>query len=63
MYTGLSWGILSDRDHVEDVGVDGRIILKSMFKKLDRDMEWINLPQYRDRWRALVNVATNVWVP
>jgi hypothetical protein len=24
-----------------------------------RGMDWIDLDQYRDRWRALVNVAIN----
>jgi hypothetical protein len=26
-------------------------------------MEWIELAQDRDRWRALVNVATNLRIP
>ena len=27
------------------------------------DMDWIDLAQDRDRWRALVNTLMNLWVP
>ena len=48
----------------EDLGVDGRIILKRILKKCDLDsVGWIDLYQDRDRWRALVNVAMNLRVP
>jgi hypothetical protein len=26
-------------------------------------MDWIDLAQYRDQWRALVNMVMNLWVP
>jgi hypothetical protein len=39
-------------DHLEDAGVNGRIILK--LKMGCGGMDWIYLAQDRDRWRALI---------
>jgi hypothetical protein len=33
VYTGFWWGNLRDREHLEDAGVDGSIILKWNFRK------------------------------
>jgi len=35
MHTGFWWGHLREGHHLEDVDVDGRIILKWVFKKWD----------------------------
>jgi len=35
VHTGFWWVNLRKREHLEDVGVDGRIILKRIFKKWD----------------------------
>jgi hypothetical protein len=50
-------------DHLGDPGLDGRIILKWIFKKWYLGMDWIELAQVRDRWRALVNAVMNLRVP
>jgi hypothetical protein len=50
-------------DHLEDPGVDVRIILKWTCEGWMGGMDWINLAQDRDRWRALVNAVMNLRVP
>jgi hypothetical protein len=34
VYTGFWWGNLREREHVGDPGIDGRIILRWVFRKL-----------------------------
>ena len=64
MYTGFRWGNLRERDHLGDPGVDGRKILRWIFRKWDvGGMDWIELAQDRDRWRELVDVVMNLRVP
>ena len=68
------WGKLKVRDYwsgdvgkpeskglLENLGVDERIILKDMLKKLD--VNWIVLAQDTDKWRALVNAVMNLRIP
>ena len=49
------------RNHLEDLGVDGNIILKCIFKKWNGE-SWTEygLAQDRDRWPALVSVVMNL---
>ena len=63
VHTGLCWGNLRERDYLEDPGIDGRIILRWIFRKLDGGVEWIGLAQDRDKWRTLVNAVVNLRVP
>ena len=49
MYTGFWWGNLRERDHFEDPVVDGKIIMRRVFRKWDGDMDWIDLAQDKGR--------------
>jgi hypothetical protein len=52
------------RDHKENPKVCGRIILKWSLERYDGGgMDWINLAQDRDQWRALVNTIMNLQAP
>jgi len=35
VYTGFWWGNLRERDHLEDSGIDRKIILRWIFRKWD----------------------------
>jgi hypothetical protein len=52
VHAGFWWGNLRDRDTIkmdlQEVGCGG--------------MDWIELAQERDRWRAFLNVSTNLRV-
>jgi hypothetical protein len=63
VHTGFWWGNLREGDDLGDSSVDGRIILERIFKKWGWGMDWIELAQNRDRWRALVNAVMNIRVP
>jgi hypothetical protein len=54
---------MRERDHLENPGANGRIILRWIMRKWDGGMDWIDLAQDRDRWQALVNAITNLRVP
>jgi hypothetical protein len=53
VHTGFWWRNLREGEHLEDLGLYGRIILKCMFVKWDRNMHWIDLPWDRYSGRLL----------
>jgi len=55
---------MRERDHLEDPGMDGRIIIRWILRKWDgRGVDWIDLAQDRERWQALVDMVMNLQVP
>jgi hypothetical protein len=46
VYTGFWWGNQRETGHLKGPGVDGRIILRWIFRKRDEGgMDWIDLAQ------------------
>jgi hypothetical protein len=48
---------------LENLCVDRRIIVRQIFRKQEKGMDWIDLAEERERCRALVNMVMNFWVP
>ena len=57
-------GFGRERGHLEELGVDGRIILKLIYKNLDGE-SWTGLIWRRmgDRWRSFVDPVMDLRVP
>jgi hypothetical protein len=49
-----------DRDHFEDLGINGKMILKYTLKTGWKNMNWTDLPQDMAERQALVNTVTNL---
>jgi len=45
------------RDHLEDTGSEERLILKCVFKRQERSLDWVDVTQDTDKWRAVVLVV------
>jgi hypothetical protein len=58
------WGNLRERDRWGDPGVDGKKPLKIDLQEVGcGSMDWIELAQNMESWRALVNAVMNLGVP
>jgi hypothetical protein len=64
MYTERWWETLKERDHLEDIGMEKRNVIKWVLKQTvgGREM-WIDLVLETESWQALVNAVINLRVP
>jgi hypothetical protein len=62
VYTKFWGGNLRERDRLQAPGVEEWIILRRIFRKWEGGMDWVDLAQDRDKWRALVNAVMNLRV-
>ena len=60
---GVWWGNLKERDRSENLGVDGRIILKDLKEIGWEGVDCICPARDRDKWWAVVNAVMNLRVP
>ena len=55
-YTGVWWGNLRERDHLGDLGVDGRIILSCILRKWDvgvwTEWSWLRIGTGAGTWEC-----------
>jgi hypothetical protein len=62
--TGCWWESQRERDHLEEPDIDGKTISRRIFRKWNWEiMDWIDLAQNRDRWRALVKAVRKSHFP
>ena len=61
------WGFagknVRERDHLEDLSENGRIILEIIFKEWNGSMDMIDLLKDKEKWRALVKAIMNIRAP
>jgi hypothetical protein len=58
------WGNQKERDHLEDTGLRRENNIKMNLKTVVWvGVSWTHLPHDKDKWRALLNTATNLRVP
>jgi len=63
VYIGLWWGNLRERDHLADLGIDARIMLKWVLRGGVGGLNWNDVAQYRYGWQTDVNTVMNLLVP
>jgi hypothetical protein len=54
---------MSEREHLGDIGMVGRVIVNWIFKNYDGRVDWINRAQNGDKCRAASNMAMDLPFP
>jgi hypothetical protein len=55
---------MKGRDHSEDLGVDWEDNIRMDFREIGSEVvDWMHLANYKDQWRALVNMVMHLRVP
>jgi hypothetical protein len=64
MLIGYWWESQKERHHLEDQEVGGWTMSKWILDGMGWDgVDWIDMAQYRDQWKALLNTVLNFRVP
>lgn len=61
-HTALKRRNLRTRNNCEDYGVEGWIIFQCIFSKQVRGVDWTDLAEGRNRWRAVTNKVSKLRV-
>jgi hypothetical protein len=56
-------GDVWEKENLDGLGADGRIILRGLYRNWVGGMDWIHLAQDRGSWLAIVNTVVNLRVP
>jgi hypothetical protein len=54
---------MKERSHMEDQGLDGRIISEFLLNSLERNVDLIDQSQDRDKWRVLLDKVIHLRDP
>jgi hypothetical protein len=57
MHIGFLLESINEKDHLEDLGTEGRIILKRILKKYDNGLVWFHLAQDRTKEWVVSNIV------
>jgi hypothetical protein len=63
LHTVFWWGNMRKENHLDDSVIDGKIILKLIFKKRDGGIDGTVVAQDRNTCQALVNAVMNLRFP